>query len=265
VTSHGLTKGYASLPTAIASETLSHFSKTFVLKRASLITTVSLSEYNCFKGEFLDKLHYIPNGVDTKTFKQETKKRQDFRKALSLEDSDIVVLYFAQLRASKGILTLLKAIDIVLKRNQDVKFIIAGTGPLARQTTKELRFYKDQVRSLLHYIPDSTLPYLYNACDMYILPSFVEGMPLSLMEAMASGKPVIVTNVGNVPAFVKQGINGVIVPPGNANALAEGIISLARNPALRKRMGETNALEMAECDWERIASQYHSLYLKVFS
>ena len=82
------------------------------------------------------------------------------------------------------------------------------------------------------------MPYLYNAADVYVLPSYVEGMPLSVMEAMACGKHVIVTSVGNVPVLVKNGVNGIVIPPGKADQLAESIIHLTENPELRKLMSE---------------------------
>jgi len=81
------------------------------------------------------------------------------------------------------------------------------------------------------------------------------------MEAMACGKPVIATGVGDVPVLVNNGVNGIVIPPGKADQLAESIIYLAENPELRKRMGETNVRKMREYDWDKIAKQYHSLYL----
>jgi len=85
---------------------------------------------------------------------------------------------------------------------------------------------------------------------------------LSVMEAMACGKPVIVTSVGDVPVLVKNGVNGIVIPPGNADLLAESIIYLAENPELRKLMGKANVRKMVRYDWDKIAKQYHSLYLE---
>ena len=90
-----------------------------------------------------------------------------------------------------------------------------------------------------------------------------KGMPLSVIEAMACGKPVVVTSVGDVPVLVKNGVNGIVIPPGKADLLAESIIYLAENPELRKRMGETNIRKMLEYDWDKIAKQYHALYSEI--
>jgi 1,4-alpha-glucan branching enzyme len=261
-TSHGLTKGYPSSFIEIGSKLLDLFSTTLVMERARAIAAVSLHEYNHLKSRFSTKSYYIPNGTDTSTFKPASQKRKALRQKLGISENDVIALYFAQLRASKGILTLLKAIDIVVRKSNHVKFLIAGTGPLAHKVERILKHREDRVFAFLKYVPESTLPYLYNACDIYVLPSFVEGMPLSIMEAMACGKPIVATSVSDVPILVKQGVNGIIIPPGNTDALAESIVYLAENPELRKLMGEENTKRMAEYDWDRIAKQYHLLYLE---
>ena len=87
-----------------------------------------------------------------------------------------------------------------------------------------------------------------------------KGMSLSAMEAMACGKPVVATSVGDAPFLVKNGINGIVIPLGNADILAESIIYLAENPELRKRMGGANIRKMKEYDWNKIAKQYYTLY-----
>jgi glycosyltransferase involved in cell wall biosynthesis len=83
------------------------------------------------------------------------------------------------------------------------------------------------------------------------------------METMTSGKPVIVTTVGDVPVLVKNGVNGIVIPPGKADQLAESTIHLAENPELRKLMGGLNIRKMKRYDWNKIAKQYHTLYSKI--
>jgi len=92
-----------------------------------------------------------------------------------------------------------------------------------------------------------------------------EGISLSVMEAMVCGKPVVVTSVGDVPFLVKNGVNGIVIPPGNADMLAESIIYLAENSELRRLMGEANVRKMKEYDWNKIAKQYHTLYSEIFN
>lgn len=86
-----------------------------------------------------------------------------------------------------------------------------------------------------------------------------------LMEAMACGKFVIVTGVGDVPFLVENGVNDIVILPGNADLLAESIIYLAENPELRELMSEANVRKMKKYDWNKIAKQYHTLYSEIFN
>ena len=92
-----------------------------------------------------------------------------------------------------------------------------------------------------------------------------EGAVFSMMEAMACGKPVVVTSVGDVPVLVKNGVNGIVILFGKADMLAESIIYLAENPELRKLMGKANVRKMVRYDWNKIAKQYHGLYLEILN
>ncbi len=266
VTSHGLTSGYSSAVVQLAAKLLNKLSERLLIAPSSAVTTVSKSEYSYF-AEYVpyEKLFYIPNGVDTVFFKPDDTKRRVLRNRLGIDENDIVVLYFAQLRAAKGVSTLLRAMHRVIESTSQIKLFVAGCGPLAGYVKEKEGEFGAKIRTCLRYIRDEELPYLYNTCDLYVLPSYVEGMPLSVMEAMACGKPVIATNVGDVPALVKDGTNGMLVPPGNVRSLSDSIIHLVENPKLMRRMGDANLKKIAEYDWDRIAEQYQSLYYKTMS
>src|SRR5665648_489975 len=125
VTSHGLTQGYTSLITELASKVLTVFSRRIVVKPSNALATVSMYEHNYFNNDFSGKLHYIPNGVDTSKFKP-LSGRKALRESLGIKENEVLVLYFAQLRSAKGILTFLDAIRIVLSKSSNVKFLVAG-------------------------------------------------------------------------------------------------------------------------------------------
>jgi len=265
-TSHGLTSGYPSRVVQVTAKLLNESAERLVIANSSVVTTVSKLEYNYLaKSIPTNKLCYIPNGVDTSFFKVDDDKRRKLRNNLGIDESDVLVLYFTRLRATKGVFTFLKAMDKVIKKTTHVKFLVAGSGPLASYVREMERKFSNRLHTSLGYVPDEDLPYLYNASDVYVLPSYVEGMPLSVMEAMACGKPVIATSVGDVPVLVKNGVNGIVIPPGNADMLAESIIYMAENPELRKRMAEANVRKMKEYDWNKIAKQYHTLYSEILN
>jgi len=96
------------------------------------------------------------------------------------------------------------------------------------------------------------------------LPSCGEGDPIALKEALASGKPLIGTKVGGIPAQIKDGWNGFLVEPGNEKQLAEKIRYLIDNPEERERMGKNSRkLAREEFDWKKIAERYLKIYEEV--
>ncbi|RLF07945.1 MAG: glycosyltransferase family 4 protein, partial [Thermoprotei archaeon] len=98
----------------------------------------------------------------------------------------------------------------------------------------------------------------------FVLPSLEEGFGVVLTEALASGKPLVGSNVGGIPAQIKDGWNGFLVESGNEKQLAEKIRYLIDNPEERERMGENSRkLAREEFDWEKIAERYLKVYEEV--
>jgi len=106
----------------------------------------------------------------------------------------------------------------------------------------------------------SDIPELLNAADVFVLSSDYEGNPLSVMEAMAAGKPMICTAVGGVPELVEDGC-GLLVPPQDAQALSKAMIHLLENPSAMKAMGEKSARRAVErFDLRAMTEAYEDLY-----
>jgi glycosyltransferase involved in cell wall biosynthesis len=266
-TSHGVPGGYDSFLLNFGSTLAKKVIRWLIIRNCKLITTVGLQdlEYWVKRGVPRENISYIPNGVDTKIFRPSTTLRNRYRKQLGFHIDDFVVLFLAQFRKAKGLTTLLAAMPEIVSSVHNIKFLLAGSGPMTRNVKSFIRKFdlETKVKLLLHYIPDEDLPGLYNASDIYILPSFIEGMPLSLMEAMACAKPVIATNVGDVPLLVKDGVNGFLIPPGDPEILVQKIIHLYSRPELKKIMETNNAEKMLKFDWDNISKKYLQLYLQL--
>jgi len=177
------------------------------------------------------KLEIVENGIPDSSLDAVTSYRN--KKANSL-----IIGTIARLSKQKGIKYLLHAAKRVIKQFPGVTFIIAGKGPLASQL-KELSIklgISDKVK-LLGFRND--IPELLSVIDIFVLPSLWEGMPNVVLEAMAAGKPVIATDTGGSKDLIDSNINGVLVEPGNSEALAEAILKLLGNPAQRQRLGES--------------------------
>ena len=92
----------------------------------------------------------------------------------------------------------------------------------------------------------NNIPDILSAIDIFVLPSLSEGLGLALLEAMATGKPVIGSNVGGIPELIEEGVNGYLVTPANPVQLSEAIIKLALNPELANKMGRSGRLKAEE-------------------
>jgi glycosyltransferase involved in cell wall biosynthesis len=266
-TSHGIPAGYDSFFLNSASLIANRVIRHLIIEKCRLVTTIAKRdlEYWVARGVSRDKIVYIPNGVDTGIFLESSDLRDKYRKQLGFDSEDFVILFLAQFRRAKGLNVLMAAIPEIVSRVPNAKFLLVGSGPMVPdvQAFIERLNLHNSVKLCSRYVLDEELPGLYNASDVYLLPSHVEGMPLSLMEAMACGKPVVATNVGDTRFLVKNGINGFLIPPNNSQAVVRGIAELSGRPELRNAMGDNNMEEMSRYDWDLISNRYLQAYLRL--
>jgi glycosyltransferase involved in cell wall biosynthesis len=178
------------------------------------------------------KIHVIHNSIPIDRFN--CTASQAFKAKLNLGSERQVVLTVARLDPQKGYSYLLEAIQHV----HDAIFVIAGDGP--EKTALEVQADKlgiDDRVIFLGYRQD--IPELLAGCDLFVLPSLYEGLPLSILEAMAAGKAVVATAVGGTPEAVLDGETGLLVPPSDPVALARAIREILSNPSLLRKMGAT--------------------------
>lgn len=160
--------------------------------------------------------------------------RPGMRGELGVDEDTVVIGTVANFRAQKGYPDLLAAAAQVLAKRNDVLFVAVGQGPLedeVRRRHAELGL-GNRFR-LLGYRED--VPRVLAACDVFVLASLHEGFPVAVMEALASGVPLVATSVGGVPDAVVDGVHGFTVPPSNPDLLAERLLQLAADAELRQR------------------------------
>jgi len=232
--------------------------------RKSTVLNKALKEKLIAKGIKEEKLEVIPNGVNVDDFNLSKEEIERVKEKYGLNET--TVMFSGTVTPRKGVEYLVKAAEI-LKENNDVLFLIVGNTGLDREYAGKVMEYAKlnnlKVR-FTGFVPYKDLKALYSACDIFVLPSFEEGHGITLTEAMASGKPLIGTKVGGIPAQIKDGWNGFLVEPGNERQLAEKIKYLIDNPEERERMGENSRkLAREEFDWEKIAEGYLKVYEEV--
>lgn len=212
----------------------------------------------------------IPNGVNTSEFNP-TINVGDIKEKYELNNKT-TILFAGSITPRKGVEYIVKAANIIINQfgYDDVRFLIAGSPSYDKEYAEKIsRLIEDcaleesvQLTGLLSQ--HGELKSLYVACDIFILPSKEEGHGLVLTEAMASGKPLIGTNVGGIPVQIRDGWNGFLVEPANEKQLAEKIKYLIDHPEKREEMGR-NSRKLAEevFDWRTIAERYLEVYEEV--
>lgn len=182
------------------------------------------------------KIIAISNSVDVRRYGKR-QERASLRRELGLEPFDQVAVVVATFKEQKGHRFLLEALLEVVEPFPHLKVLLAGDGELrtALQTqTRELRL-ENQVLFLGNR---GDIPALLAASDLFILPSLWEGLPMALIEAMASGLPVIATQVSGTSQVMVHGETGLLVKPGDSAALAQAIQQLLSDPGLAAQMGQ---------------------------
>jgi len=150
-----------------------------------------------------------------------------------------IVGYIGRLSKEKGVSNLIKAIPLVLKERRDVQFIICGEGKLSDKIKRivEAKGLKAHIK-LMEWIPHEDVPQYLNELKLLVLPSFTEGLPNILLEAMACGTPVLATSVGAVPDVVIEGKTGFLLKSTRQEHIAERVVGLLSNPDLLKRVSK---------------------------
>jgi sugar transferase (PEP-CTERM/EpsH1 system associated) len=206
-------------------------------------------------------IRIIRNGVDLSRF--QTEHRAEARLRLGLPSDALVVGTAGRLVDVKDHSTLLEALRLVTSAGVPLLAVIAGDGPLrtALESTILTLGLQDRVRLLGHR---SDIETVMAALDIFVLSSRSEGLPMAILEAMASGLPVIATRVGGVDEVIDEGSTGLLVEPKSPEALAEAIGSLAGNRARRERMGAAGrARAIREFSLDTMVADYQRLYFEV--
>lgn len=178
------------------------------------------------------------------------------------------VLFLGWVGTRKGVLDALRAVPHVLRQEPAVRFVFAGpaeAGPGQEVVQQACRAVAAAGQaSFPGLVTRESKLALLSEASIFILPSYHEGLPVAILEAMAAGLAVVATPVGGIPELIEDGVNGFLVEPGDYRALADRIVLLVRDPALRVCMGEANVARvrseyLPEVFGSRIAAAYEGL------
>ena len=205
------------------------------------------------------KIKTIQNGMDSIFYKRI--KKNQFKKKNGISKGKMV-LFFGRLNPTKGPEKLAEAaIKMVqLNKSKDLSFVWVGPDEgVAEKVRQMIKPYKN-----MHYLGPirgkENVAEMYQAADVYVLPSYREGLPLTLFEAMASGLPIIASPVNGIPYEIKDGENGIFVNYGDIENLQTAIIKILNDKKLSDKFSRNNIERSRGYDWDLI----HQKYLKEY-
>jgi glycosyltransferase involved in cell wall biosynthesis len=234
----------------------------FLLRRFDAVAAVSneVKDKLLLSGVSPEKITIIRNGIETSVFQITTPKRE-MKIKFNIPEDYAVIGTVGRISEEKGHRYMLAAAKTILDRYPKTIFIIIGDGPLRDELESEFGSQRIRFTGLR-----SDTPQWYHCMDIFVLPSLTEGLPLVVLEAMASGLPVVATRVGSVPTVVKESETGLLVEPGDANAIRMSLAELLNKPDQARKMGDEGRKRVTEhYSAEGMASDYAKIYHRLTS
>ena len=205
--------------------------------------------------------HYVHGvGLNVARMQNPSRSREQMREEFGLTESDKFIVSIGELDDNKNHITVIKALATLGRK--DFKYVVCGVGP-----NKDMLLAEAECTGLKENVIlagyRSDIPDVLNAADIFVFPSFHEGMPVSALEAMACSLPVVCSAIrGNVDV-VKDGDNGYLFKPSDVDTLSRQIALLMDNEALRQQMGAKNKEIVREFSLEAVTEELKAIYSKV--
>lgn len=207
-----------------------------------------------------DRVQVIYNGIDLVPYEDRPADREQSRTEMGVAQGDLVILQVARFDYLKDHATALRTMKLVAAASPLSRLVLVGDGPEMVRASQLVRDLKLDGRVTFLGLRND-VPRLWRAADVCLLTSISEGIPLTLIEAMAAGVPVVATDVGGVSEVVEHGLTGLLAPRGNEQALASAVLQLAGDPDLRSRLGRSGMLRARDLfSEEQMHTSYGELY-----
>jgi glycosyltransferase involved in cell wall biosynthesis len=194
---------------------------------------------------------YVPNGVEERFFIS-----REFPEKAACD-----LLFVGTWLDRKGIYYLAEAFSLVAGKVPDVRLTVAGCSAPAAEVKNAFAAQVRERVTVRPFVNREEIAVVYAGHDVFVFPSLVEGMPLTLLEAMATGMPVVTTNTCGMADVVEDEVNGLLVAAADSETLACGIERLCRSAELRRRLGLAGQETMRRYTWERIAEKLEKVFM----
>ena len=197
-----------------------------------------------------DRVWFIPNGVGPEFFHQRS----------SIENFTPRFLFVGTWIDHKGIYLLAESFARLSALIPGVRLTIAGCTETEQGVRRHFPHLVQSSLAVRPFVSRDDMPALYASHDIFVLPSLVEGMPLVLLEAMASGLAVVTTESSGMTDLVEDGHDGLLTIPGDATSLVMAMTKLCENPQLRRQMGNAAQEKMRRFSWTRFAKRHEAVF-----
>lgn len=209
-----------------------------------------------------DKINVIPNGINLTNFNG-IERDYDFRRQYA-SDNEKIILYMGRLVYEKGIQHLISAMPKILNGYNDTKLIIAGKGGMIDELKSEAEALGVANKVYFTgYLNTKQVQKMYKCADIAVFPSIYEPFGIVALESMLAGIPTVVSDVGGLNEIVDHGVNGMKSYAGNANSIADSILTLLYDHQLCNNISKNaKAKVKQEYNWNKIAQDTHFIYQK---
>lgn len=238
----------------------------FCLARYHSVICVSEDLYDACRARGVDsnKLHFVPNAIDTQEYRRREPSALEQRRR-GVPEGRLVIGAVGRLSEEKGFHLLIEAVSRLLKKGFDVELWIAGEGDQQDRLERLIDEQNQRDRIKLLGFQSDTIS-LFHAMDLFVLSSIREGLPNVVLEAMALDVPVVSTNVAGVPAVLTHDVNGWIIEPGSAPAIESALEIVLRDSNRRKRLGQQGRETIEErYSFQRRMDRIKEIYDRLFS
>lgn len=226
-------------------ERQSEIGKRFIvagLRRSNKLIAVSQASAQRLRELLPDtNIVMVPNGI----------KVQDFTPIQRQRDAFVRLLFVGGMGKLKGERDLLRAMQIAVERVPQLRISMLGHGAETVESLCDEYGLRARIEHL-GPVPHIERASFFHRADIFVLPSYGEGMPMSVLEALAAGLPVIATNVGGIPELITHDAEGFLIAPGNVSELTEHLVTLANDASLRERMGRASLIKAKQFDEQQV-------------
>lgn len=273
----GKVKGLSKISSSIPYERFEFEKKIMETADQSIATSPSekMNAINLY-GVKGDNISVVPTGFNQKRFSKLDKKT--IRKKLNIAEDSSVILFAARMDENKGSLTLLKTVSWMRTYHQKIfsnlhVYMFSGDPRKTRKTDEiESAFKRKLIKEISQHnltdvvslhpaVGQEELHRYYCAADVVVMPSYYEGLPLVSIEAMATGTPVVASDVGGLKWAIQEGITGYRAKVGNEKSFGQKIVHLLKHPEIIKRMGQNSyIIARQNYSWDIIAEKMTKFY-----